>query len=89
MNYPPISFRSAAPRKQACTHDWQFSEAQSDRLAFKILQVKEFITELCTQQAEAIQNHKSINICNIGQGEAQHTKYKRLKLAAVNVRSSI
>jgi hypothetical protein len=26
------------------------------------------------------QNHENINICNIGQGKAQHRKYKRLKL---------
>jgi hypothetical protein len=60
----------------------------ADWLAFKILQMKEFITELCTQQAEAAQNHESINVCNIEQSEVQHTKYKRLKLAAVNVRAS-
>ena len=69
INYPPIkysldlprlgisgrhvSFKSAAPGKQVCTHEWQFSEAHADRMAFKILQVEEFITELCTQQAEA------------------------------------
>jgi hypothetical protein len=49
-----VSFKSAAPGKQACTHDWQFSEAHAHRMAFKILQVEEIITELCTQQAEAI-----------------------------------
>ena len=32
--------------------------------------------------------HDSINICNTGQGETQHTKYKRLKLAVVDVRAS-
>jgi len=44
-----VSFKSAAPGKQACTHDWQFSKVHADRLAFKILQLEEFITELCTQ----------------------------------------
>jgi hypothetical protein len=38
--------------------------------------VEELITELCTQQAEAIQNHESKNICNIEQGKAQHRKYE-------------
>jgi hypothetical protein len=32
------------------------------------------------RQAEIIQNHKNANARNIGQGEARHRKYKRLKL---------
>jgi hypothetical protein len=32
------------------------------------------------QQAEAIQNHENANVRNIGQGEAQHRKYERLKV---------
>jgi hypothetical protein len=39
-----------------------------------------FITKLCRQQAEAIQNQVNENVRNIGQGEAQHSEYKRLKL---------
>jgi hypothetical protein len=35
---------------------------------------------LCRQQAEVIQNHDNENVRNIGQGEARHRKYKRLKL---------
>jgi len=62
------TFKSAAPGKKACTYDWQFSEAHANRLVFKIPQVEESITELCTQQAEA-QNHENINICSTGQGE--------------------
>jgi hypothetical protein len=31
------------------------------------------------QQAEFIQNHENENVRNIGQGEARHRKYKRLK----------
>jgi hypothetical protein len=38
------------------------------------------ITKLCRQQAHAIQNHENSGIPNIGQGEARHRKYKRLKL---------
>jgi hypothetical protein len=38
------------------------------------------IRKLCRQQAEIIQNHDNENIGNIGQGEALHRKYKRLKL---------
>jgi hypothetical protein len=38
------------------------------------------MTNLARQQAEVIQNHKNANVRNIGQGEARHKKYKRLKL---------
>jgi len=34
-------------------------------------------------QAAVIQNHENVNVRNIGQGEAQHKKYKRLNLVAV------
>jgi hypothetical protein len=30
--------------------------------------------------SEVIQNHENVNVRNIGQGEAWHRKYKRLKL---------
>jgi hypothetical protein len=52
--------------------------------AFNILHIYDYITKLCRQQAEVIQNHENANVCNIGQGEAQHRKYKRgLKLVVV------
>jgi hypothetical protein len=50
------------------------------RVAFKIPYVYDFITKLCRQQAKVIQNHVNPNVRNIGQGEVQHKKYKRLKL---------
>jgi hypothetical protein len=37
-------------------------------------------TEPKKQQAEVIQNHENENVRYIGQGEAPHRKYKRLKL---------
>jgi hypothetical protein len=49
-------------------------------VAFEIPYVYDFITKLCRQQAKVIQNHVNPNVRNIGQGEAQHRKYKRLKL---------
>jgi hypothetical protein len=49
-------------------------------MAFKIPFVYDYITKLCRQQAEVLQNHNNKNVCNIGQGEASHRKYKRLKL---------
>jgi hypothetical protein len=49
-------------------------------MAFKLLYIYDYITKLCRQQAEAIQNHENANVLNIGQGEARHRNYKRLKL---------
>jgi hypothetical protein len=42
--------------------------------------IYDYITKLCRQQAEVIQNHENVNVRNIGQGEPRHRKYKRLKL---------
>jgi hypothetical protein len=52
-------------------------------LAFKIPYVYEYITKLCMTHAEAILNHVNPNVCGIGQGEARHRNYKRLKLGGV------
>jgi len=38
------------------------------------------ISKICSQQATFIQNHENVNIRNIGQGGAQHRKYKRPRL---------
>jgi len=37
-------------------------------------------TILLQNFAEVIQNHENVNVHIIGQGEAQHTRYKKLKL---------
>jgi hypothetical protein len=52
-------------------------------MSFKILYLYGFVTKLCREQATVILNHENVNIRNIGQGEARHRKYKRLKLVAV------
>jgi hypothetical protein len=50
------------------------------RVAFEIPYVYDYITKLFRKQTEVIQNHENENVRYIGQGEAQHRKYKRLKL---------
>jgi hypothetical protein len=40
----------------------------------------DYITKLCRKQAEVIQTHENEHVHGIGQGEARHRKYKRLKL---------
>jgi hypothetical protein len=39
----------------------------------------EKITKLCRKQADVIQNHETEHVRGVGQGEAIHRKYKRLK----------
>jgi hypothetical protein len=48
--------------------------------AFNIPYMYNYITKLCRQQAEVIKNHENENVRYTQQGEAQHRKYKRLKL---------
>jgi hypothetical protein len=38
------------------------------------------VYKLCRKQAGVILNHANRNVRGIGQGEARHRKYKRLKL---------
>jgi hypothetical protein len=42
--------------------------------------IYDYITKSRRQQAEVIQNHGNENVRYIGQGEARHRTYKRLKL---------
>jgi hypothetical protein len=48
--------------------------------AFNLPYVYDYITKLCRQQAEVIQNHENEHVRGIGQGEAGRRKHKRLKL---------
>jgi hypothetical protein len=54
--------------------------ARDLHVALKIPYLYDFITKLCRQQAEVIQNHQNPNVRVIGQGKAQHRQYKRPKL---------
>jgi hypothetical protein len=83
---PPIEI--AAPAKQGSPHHWLFSEAHiGPRYSCGFLNpyVYDYITKLCRQQAEVIQNHENENVLYIGQGEAPYRKYKSLKLGGGNV----
>jgi hypothetical protein len=53
--------------------------------AFHMPYVYDYITKSIRQLAEVIQNHENENVCYIGQGEARHKKYKRLKLGGGHV----
>jgi hypothetical protein len=49
-------------------------------MALKIAYVYTTKLRVYRKQAEVIQNHLNPNVHAIGQGEAMHRKYKRLKL---------
>jgi hypothetical protein len=48
--------------------------------AFNLPYVYVYTIKLCRQQTEVIQNHENEHVRGIGQVEAIHRKYKRLKL---------
>jgi hypothetical protein len=49
-------------------------------MAFPAPYIYNYVTKLCRQQAKVIQNHENANVHNIGNGEARHKKYQRLKV---------
>jgi hypothetical protein len=48
--------------------------------AFNIPHTYDYTTKLCRQQAKVIHLDENINVYGNEKGEAQHKKYKRLKL---------
>jgi hypothetical protein len=56
---------------------------------FHIPYVYDYITKSCRQQAEVIQNHENETVRYIGQGEALHRKYERLKLGGGHVQVQV
>jgi hypothetical protein len=50
--------------------------------AFNFPYVYNYITKICRQQAEVVQNHENEHVRGIGQGEARHRNYMRLKLSS-------
>jgi hypothetical protein len=63
----------AAPEKQSSPHHWKISKAHTGSRFASGFQtsvcIYDYITKLCRQQAEVIQNHENKNVRNIGQGE--------------------
>jgi hypothetical protein len=67
-----------ASAKQISSHHWH-TPNRNFHMAFKILYLYDFFTQLCRDQEIVILNHENVNIRTIGQGEAHHRKYKRLE----------
>jgi hypothetical protein len=53
--------------------------------AFNLPYIYNYIIKLCRQQADIIQNYEIEHVRGIGQGEARHRKYKKLKLGGGQV----
>jgi hypothetical protein len=47
-------------------------------MAFQVPYIYDYITKLCRQQAEVIQNHENANVLDIGTEKARRRKYKAL-----------
>jgi hypothetical protein len=54
-------------------------------MAFQIPYDYDYVRKSCRQQAEVVENHENEKVRYIGQGEARHRKYKRLKLGGGRV----
>jgi hypothetical protein len=57
----------------------RFTPVRDLHTAFNLPYIYNYITRLCRQK-EVIQNHENEHVRGIGQSEARHRKYKRLKL---------
>jgi hypothetical protein len=59
-------------------------------LAFHLTRVR-LHNKIMQATSRIIQNHENVYVCSTGNGEAEHRKYKRLKLGGghVNDRSSV
>jgi hypothetical protein len=72
----------SAPTKQVSLHHWKFSKVHT---AFKLPYIYDYITKLCRQQAEVIQNHENEHVRGIGQGKRDIENIRGLNLAVVKV----
>jgi hypothetical protein len=50
-----------------------------NRLPHIYIYISDYVTRLCRQQAEVMQNYENGHVRSMRQGEARHRKYKRLK----------
>jgi hypothetical protein len=48
----------------------KFSRCTPIHMAFQVPHIYDYITKLCKQQVEVIQNHETANVGNIGKGKA-------------------
>jgi hypothetical protein len=79
--HPPLEI--AASTKQGFRTTGNFAKCTPGRdlhTAFNLPYVYDYITELCRQQAEVMQNHENDYVRGIGQGEARYRKCKWLEL---------
>jgi hypothetical protein len=83
------SFEITARNKQDFPLHWNFSRRTQVRnlhIAFRLQNVYGYITELCGQQAEVVQNQKGTNFHNVRKSKAQRRKHKTLQLGVFELR---
>jgi hypothetical protein len=81
-----LPLKIAGPTKQGSPHRWKFSSVHNGPRFPHSFQPPLYIR----LQAEDIQNHETVRVCSIGDGEARYRKYERLKFGGSQayVRSS-
>jgi hypothetical protein len=80
--YLPLKIAAPTKKKVFCINGTfpRCTLVRDLHMTFNLLYVYDYITKLCRQQAEVIQNHEYEHICSVQQGEARHRNYKKLKL---------
>jgi hypothetical protein len=63
----------------------RFTPVRDLHTAFNLPYVLDYVTKLCRQQAEVIQNHENEHVRGIGQGEARHKNIRGLNLTVVKL----
>jgi hypothetical protein len=88
---PRLEFRNkqlateiAVPAKQSSPHHWIFSKAQPVRDLHMAFYTCDYITKLCRQQAEVIQNYENANARTLDKTNRDAGNIRGLNLAAVN-----
>jgi hypothetical protein len=69
-----LPLKIAVPTKQDSLHHWKFprwTPVCDLHMTFKLPNVYDYITKLCSQQAEVIQNHENEHVHSREQGEAR------------------
>jgi hypothetical protein len=82
---PPGKLRQRLQNSNTLANFPMFTPVRDLHMVFNPPYVYDYIIKLCKQQAKAVPRHETDHIRSIGQGEARHRKYKRLKLSGGQV----
>jgi hypothetical protein len=77
-----LPLKIAAPTKESSPHHWKFSRIILVRDLNTAFNLPMYTITYQIVQATSIRNHENEHVRGIGQHEARHRKYKRLKLGS-------